>query len=111
MAFVIPIAFFDPPEVIDTSVTPIPALSSAPLQVIANTGVNTGVGVNYNDSTGDFIGVYIGLPGKETLLCVIGNGLSSQAWGRIPANSRVSLRSMTNTPITQGLLSAVIVSI
>lgn len=111
MGFCIPIAFFDTPPVIDTSVTPIPALSAAPLQVISNTGVNIGVGINYNDTTGEFIGVYIGLPNQEILVCIIGNGLSSQAWGKFPAYSRVSIKSVKNTPITFGLLQGVIVSI
>lgn len=111
MSFTIPIAFFDPPIVLDTSVTPIPASSQLPLQVIANTGVSTGVGINYNDTTGDFIGVYIGPSGSEQLLCVIGNGLTSQGWAKVPPNSRISLRSMRNTSITSGLLQGVIVSI
>lgn len=111
MAFVIPICFFDPPQVIDTEVTPIPASSSQPLQVIADTGINVGVGVNFNDNTGDFIGMYLGAQGQEVLICIIGNGLSGQAWAKIPPHSRISLRSMKNEAITQGLLSAVIVSI
>lgn len=111
MSFVIPLTFFDPPQVIDTSVTPIPASSQLPLQVIVSTGVQVGVGVTYNDTTGEFIGVYIGDIGQEILVCIIGNGLSSQAWGRIPPKSRISLRSMKNESITLGLLSAVVVSV
>lgn len=96
---------------IDTSVTPIPASSALPLQVIADTGVNVGVGINYNDTTGEFIGIYIGFPNQEVLVCVVGNGLSSQAWGKFPQHSRVSIRNVKNTAITFGLLQGVIVSI
>jgi|SRR6185312_7993279 len=111
MSFTIPIAFFDPPQVIDTSITPIPASSSLPLQVIADTGLQTGVGINYSDTTGDQIGVYIGLEAQEVLICIIGNGVTSQAWAKIPPRSRISLRSMDNTEITFGKLSGVIVSV
>ena len=111
MSFTIPIAFFDPPVVLDTTVTPIPAFSSSPLQVISNTGLQTGVGMNYSDTTGEFIGIYLGAPGKEFLVCIIGNGVTSQAWAKFPAQSRVSLKAMKNRQITFGLLSAAVVAI
>lgn len=111
MSYVIPIAYPDPPYVIDTAVTPIPSHSSLPVQIVADTGVQTGVGVTFNDSTGDFIGVYIGSIGFERLLCIIGNGLSGIGWAPIPANSRISLRSMTASQVSFGLLSVVVVSI
>lgn len=111
MSYVIPIAYPDPPYIIDTSVTPIPSNSSLPLQIIESTGFNTGVGVTFNDSTDAFIGVYMGAPSLETLICIIGNGLSGQAWGVIPAESRISIRSMTAAAITNGLLNVVVVSI
>lgn len=111
MSYVIPIAYPDPPYVIDTSVTNIPAISSLPLQIIEDTGFQTGVGVVFNDSTGAFIGVYLGRPSFETLICIVGNGISGQAWGCIPANSRISLRSMTNSAINFGLISVVVVTI
>jgi len=111
MSYVVPIAYPDPPYIIDTSVTPIPANSSPPMQIIADTGFQTGVGVTFNDTTGDFIGVYKGPPGAEVLLCVVGNGTSGLNWGTIPANSRISLRSMTSKSITEGLLNVVVVSV
>ena len=104
MAFT-PIKFFDAPPVIDTSVTPIPAASSLPLQVIADSGISRGVGIYYTDSTGSFIGVYIGAAGAETLVCVIGNGISTVAWGVFPVHSRVSLRSMSGSQIKIGKIS------
>lgn len=111
MSYVLPIAYPDPPYIIDCSVTPIPAASASPLQIISDTGVQTGVGVTFNDRTGDFVGIFIGEPTFEKLICIIGNGLSGIGWGPIPANSRVSIRSMTAESITLGLLSVVVVTI
>jgi hypothetical protein len=113
MAYVIPTVFFDAPQVIDTTVTPIPGSGSAPLQVIADSGINYAVGINYTDTTGDFIGVYSGAAGSEVLICVIGNGLSGQGWllSKLVPHSRVSLRSMKAAAITNGLLTGVMVGI
>lgn len=111
MSYVLPIAYPDPPYIIDCSVTPIPAMSGSPMQIILDTGVQTGVGVTFNDRTGDFIGIYVGDTGFESLICIIGNGLSGLGWGPIPANSRISIRGMTNTATSFGLLSVVVVTI
>jgi hypothetical protein len=106
----IPYCFFDSPQVIDCSVTPIPASGSLPLQVIATTGgLNLGCGIQFADTTGDMIGVYIGASGSEVLACIIGNGVSSQGWAKFPPNSRISLRNMLNTEITLGRLYGVLV--
>jgi hypothetical protein len=105
-----PFCFFDAPEVLDASVTTIPASSASPLQVIASSPSAPGAGIQYSDSTGEFIGVYLGAPGSERLLCILGGGVTSVAWGRIPGGSRVSLRSMTNNAITSGKLAAVLVT-
>lgn len=110
MNYNFPIVFFDSPEIINTTVTPIPAASSSPLQVIADSGFKSAVAIDYVDTTGDFIGVYLGKAGFETLLCIIGNGQTKRAWGVFPAHSRVSLRSMTNTPITNGNLVGTLMS-
>lgn len=110
MNYNFPIAFFDPPELLNCTVTPIPAASGNPLQVIADSGFRSAVAIDYIDTTGDFIGVYLGSPGNEKLLCIIGNGQTSRAWAVFPAHSRVSLRSMTNTAITNGTLSGTLMS-
>lgn len=110
MNYNFPIAFFDPPEILNTVVTPIPGSGSLPLQVINNTGVRAAVAIDYIDTTGDFIGVYSGPEGLEKLLCVIGNGQSSRSWAVFPANSRVSLRSMTASSITNGTVYGVLMS-
>jgi hypothetical protein len=82
MNYNFPIAFFDAPAIVNCGVTPIPGSGSSPLQVIADSGFRSGVAIDYIDTTGDFIGVYLGASGLETLLCIIGNGLASRAWAK-----------------------------
>lgn len=99
-----PIAFLDPPQVLTTSVTNIPGSGSPPLQVVSDIGRKASYAIDYIDTTGDFIGCYIGNSGLETLVCIIGGGLTERAYSVFHANARVSLRSMTASPITQGQL-------
>lgn len=87
------------------TVTPIPGSGSLPLQVIANSGVKAAYGISFLDTSGDFIGLYTGIPGSETLRCIIGGGITSKEPVVIASNSRVSLRSMTATAITNGYLT------
>lgn len=110
MNYNFPIAFFDAPEIVNTTVTPIPGSGSAPLQVISDSGFRSAIAIDFIDTTGDFIGVYLGQPGVERLLCVIGNGQSGRSWGVFAAHSRVSLRSMTATPITNGTVVGTLMS-
>lgn len=102
-----PIAFIDAPRVLNTSVTPIPAASAPPLQIVANIGLKASYAIDYIDSTGDYIGVYTGSTGHEQLLTIIGGGAITRAYVVIAANSRVSIRSITASPITNGYLSCV----
>lgn len=95
----------DAPSVLKTNVTPIPSMANPPLQVIANSGLRAAHAIDYLDATGNYIGVYIGTSGNEVLRCIIGGGVVTRAFVVIPANSRVSLRSMTATPITNGNLT------
>lgn len=104
MSGLFPVAFFDAPIVLSASVTPIPGSGSSPLQVIANIGTRAAYSINYIDNTGDFIGVYTGGIGSEVLVCVIGGGTSSIVPGVFAARTRVSLRSMTTSSITNGSL-------
>ena len=97
-----PIYFIDAPEILSTNVTPIPGSGSLPLQVVANSGPKAAYGVSWIDTTGDYIGLYTGASGVEVLRVIIGGGTVSAAPVVIAANSRVSLRSMTSTPITNG---------
>lgn len=100
-----PIAFLDAPQILNASVTPIPGSGSSPLQVVANLGLKAAHAIDYIDSTGDFIGVYVGAIGEERLRCIIGGGQVTRAYVVIAANSRVCFRSLTATAITNGSLS------
>lgn len=100
-----PIAFMDAPKVLNASVTPIPGSGSAPVQVVANLGHKAAHAIDYIDNTGDYIGVYTGPIGQEILVVIIGGGAVTRAYVVIPALARVSLRSITSSPITNGYLS------
>jgi hypothetical protein len=102
-----PIAFLDAPQVLNTSVTPIPGSGSLPLQVVANIGLKSAYAIDYADSTGDYVGVYLGPAGSEVLHSIIGGGVVSRAYVVIAAQSRISFRSLTASPITNGYLSCV----
>ena len=104
-------AFFDSPKVIDTGVTPIPKKTDPTLQVIADSGPVYGTGITFSDKTGLPIGVYAGDVGSEVLICIIGDGFAGQAWGNIPAHSRISLRAMGNDAITNGTLIGVLIAV
>ena len=56
------------------------------------------------DTTGEFIGIYIGASGSETLECVLGPGIDAPINIVIPVGSRISLRSMGDAP-TAGYLA------
>lgn len=92
---------------LNASVTPIPGSASLPLQICSNIGHKASHAVSYIDSTGDYIGIYIGTVGNEKLLTIIGGGVVTITPVVVPALSRVSLRSMTSTPITNGNLNLV----
>ncbi len=92
---------------LNASVTPIPGSGSNPLQVVANIGLKAAFAIDYADSTGDYIGVYVGPAGSEVLHSIIGGGVVSRAYVVIAANSRVSLRSLTASAISNGYLSCI----
>lgn len=100
-----PIYFIDSPAIINASVTPIPGSASLPVQVVAESGFKSAYAILWIDSTGDFIGMYTGDVGSETLRCIIGGGIVSTTPVVIAAHSRVSLRSMTPVAITNGKLT------
>jgi len=97
-----PIYWIDSPRILDTGSTPIPGSGSSPLQVVADSGFKAAYGVSWIDTTGDWIGVYTGASGHEVLRTIIGGGVVSAAPVVIAAHSRVSLRSMTASSITNG---------
>jgi hypothetical protein len=110
MNFNTAICFIDSPAILNCFVTPIPGSASLPLQVVADTGARSCGSLAYIDTTGDWIGVYIGGIGTETLLCIIGGGLAHSVSTAITPHSRISLRSMTATPITNGNLTIAFMS-
>ena len=105
-----PVAFLDPPQILTASVTNIPGSASLPLQVVADLGPNAATALFFIDTTGDYIGVYIGTVGNETLRCIIGGGLNTTVLSFFPAHSRVSLRSMAAASITAGELTCTFLS-
>lgn len=107
MNAIFPVAFLDPPQILTASVTNIPGSGSTPLQVVDNLGSKSAYGIQYQDTTGDQIGVYVGLVGFEVLKTIIGGGVSNLVYVVIPAFSRVSLRSMTSSPITNGTITVI----
>lgn len=100
-----PIFFIDAPEVLNASVTNIPGSGSSPLQVVADSGFKGSYAIQYIDTTGDWIGVYLGTSGHEVLKAIIGGGTVNVTPIVIPLHSRISLRSMTATAITNGKLT------
>lgn len=98
-----PIYFFDA-LVLNTSSTSIPANSGSFLEVVAESGNRAAYAIQYMDSTGDYIGVYLGEAGSERLLCVVGGGQTSIVPAVVAAHSRVSIRSLTPVAITNGKL-------
>lgn len=94
--------YFDTPEVLDASVTVIPANSNPPLQVVASLA-KTSYKLAIADSSQQMIGVYRGLPGQEALECVIGPGLH-EVDVSLHRGARISLRSMTVDPVNFGQL-------
>jgi hypothetical protein len=102
-----PIAFMDSPQVLNATVTPIPGSGTAPLQVVADLGFRAAYAIDYIDSTGDYVGIYIGTLGFEHLVSILGGGAISRCSCVLPAHSRVSLRSITSSAITDGHLSLV----
>lgn len=100
-----PIYFIDPPSVLQAYVTNIPGSGGSPLQVVADSGLRAAFAIGYIDTTGDWIGIYLGASGSETLLTIVGGGQVSYVPAVVPHNSRVSLRSMTAAPITNGNLT------
>lgn len=99
-----PVAFMDSPQVLVASITNIPGSASLPLQVVSDLGFINSMAIDYIDSTGDYIGVYVGASGQEILRCIIGGGVTARAYSQMPAHSRICLRSMSTSPITNGQL-------
>lgn len=94
--------FFDPPIILDAAVTPIPAVTDPPLQVIAELEFFVSR-VMFYDGIGEWIGLYIGPVGQEVLFGVVGGqGPQEIKDIQLIPKSRISVRSLTTSPITSG---------
>lgn len=89
--------------VLDASATSIPDSASLPLQVVASLALQCSK-IRVNDTTGEFIGVYIGAAASEVLAAVIGPGMDGETDLTLPVNTRVSIKSMDVTAISLGKL-------
>lgn len=96
------VSLFDPPVILDTTVTPIPGSGSAPLQVVASMPSDAAK-VTFIDSTGEFIGLYTGPIGNEKLKCILGGGTRDKIIN-IEKGDRISLRNMQTSSIIEGEL-------
>lgn len=93
----------DTTPLLDTSSTNIPASASSPLQVVASLAGHVSKIVSVED-IGEFIGVYTGGSGSETLLCVLPLG-GGEIAVNIAIGTRISIRNMKNATISSGFIA------
>ena len=92
----------DSPAIFDASITNIPAVNEAPLEVISSHQYKTNR-VHVIDAIGQYMEILIGPPGQEMPLHAIGNRNEIYFAADIPKGARVSIRSLS-TRITSGTL-------
>jgi hypothetical protein len=91
--------------ILDTSSTNIPGSASSPVQVIATTAA-TIKALQLLDTTGAFVGVYVGGSGSEVLHLVMGPGSDQTIEHTIASGSRVSLKRLdSTTAISSGIVA------
>jgi len=93
----------DTNPVLDASSTTIPASASLPLEVVASLA-DAAQAIRFGDTTGFYIGVFTGAAASEVLKTVINPGSDSTVKVNIPASTRISIRHMQNSTITNGEL-------
>ncbi len=91
-------------DVLDASVSNIPASAAAPLEVVASTAAQVRK-IYPIDDIGEYIGLYTGAAAAEVLACVLPLGGGEPIDLDIPAGTRLSLRHMKNTAISVGEIS------
>ena len=92
-------------NILDTSITNIPGSASSPVQVIASTAAEIKA-IQLLDTTGAFVGVYVGGIGSEVLKFVMGPGSDQTIEHNIPAASRVSLKRLdSTTAVSSGIVA------
>lgn len=89
---------------IDVSLSNIPASSAAPLQIIAATSGDI-TEIQTIEDVGEYIGLYTGAAAAEVLACIlpIAGGTVKV---RIPSGTRLSIRHMKNSAITDAVYFA-----
>jgi hypothetical protein len=91
--------------ILDTSSTNIPGSASSPVQVIASTAAAIKA-LQLLDTTGAFIGVYVGGVGVEVLQLVMGPGSDQTIQHSISSGSRVSLKRLdSTTAVSSGIVA------
>lgn len=98
-----PIDQIDTTPLLDTSITNIPASSSAPVEIVASAFSDIQEVVSVED-IGSFIGLYLGAASSEVLHVVLPLGGGSIEV-QIPGGERISLRAMENVAITSGKIA------
>lgn len=63
--------------------------------------------MNIIDSIGEFVGLYAGSAGQEQLIWIFGNHNDTKVPLNIEPGTRLSLRAIKNTAITEGQLCCV----
>lgn len=92
-------------NILDTSSANIPGSASSPVQVIASTAAEIKA-IQLLDTTGAFVGVYVGGSGSEVLKFVMGPGSDQTIEHNIPAASRVSLKRLDSTAaVSSGIVA------
>ena len=99
-----PVSFIDAPEIFDCSSTNIPGSASSPIQIVSSL-VHQVFSITVQGNTANFIGLYEGAIGSETLKLILGVGQPKDHAIILAKNSRLSLRSMTISAINFGSLS------
>lgn len=92
-------------NILDTSSTNIPGSASSPVQVVASLAA-TVKALQLLDTTGAFVGVYVGGVGSEVLKLVMGPGSDQTIEHAIPSGSRVSLKRLdSTTAVSSGIVA------
>lgn len=92
-------------NILDTSSTNIPGSASAPVEVVASLAAAV-KSLQLLDTTGAFIGLYVGGSGSEVLKLIIGPGSDQTIEHAIASGERISLKRLDSaTAISSGIVA------
>jgi hypothetical protein len=92
-------------NILDTSSVNVPGSAGSPVQVVASLAA-TVKALQLLDTTGAFVGVYVGGVGVEVLKLVMGPGSDQTIEHAIPSGSRVSLKRLdSTTAVSSGIIA------